>query len=309
MRETIIIDTDPGQDDAVAILLALAAADRLDLRAITTVAGNVPVAQATSNALRIRELAERPQALVFQGCDRPLLYPLETAHYVCGPDGLDGADLPAPTGKPEAGHAVEFLVEQMRNASDGALTLCALGPLTNIALALRLVPETAPRIRRIVLMGGAMNLGNVTPAAEFNFHVDPHAAAIVFGSGIPIVMFGLHVTHQTVGSAEQLQRIADLGTRTGRTVHGMMTRPRPSRLGTSGHPLHDPCVIAYLLWPEIFGGRDCHVEIETGQGALRGRSTVDWHGRLKCTPNAHVADTVDAPAFFARLTAELARLP
>lgn len=309
MREPIIIDTDPGQDDAVAILLALAAKDRLDLKGIAAVAGNVPARQAAANVVRICELAGRSNVPIMRGAEAPLVYPLETAEFVCGPDGLAGADLPPPRGAPRDQHAVLFLIEQLRQAEDRSVTLCPLGPLTNLALALRLAPETTSKIRRIVLMGGAMNLGNMTPAAEFNFYVDPHAAAVVFASGIPLVMFGLHATHQAVGSGAHNAAFAALGTATGRAIHGMLTRPRPGGLGTAGHPLHDPCVIAYLLWPELFQGRDCYVTIDTSDGPLRGRSTVDWNGRLKQPPNAYVVDTVDAPALFDRMIAELSTLP
>lgn len=311
MREAILIDTDPGQDDAVALLLAFASRDRLDLRAITTVAGNVPVAQTTANALRLRDLAgaEAASVPVHAGAERPLLFPLETAEFVCGPDGLAGADLPPPASTVTAGHAVEAIIALCRAAPDDGITLCPLGPLTNLALAVRLAPDILPRIRRIVLMGGALGLGNMTPAAEFNVHVDPHAAAIVFGCGAPIVMIGLGITLQAIASHEQVARIGALGSASGRAVHGMLTRPRPSGLGTAGHPMHDPCVIAFLLWPELFAGRDCFVEIETGAGSLRGRTTIDWNGRLKREPNAHVVATVEAHALFERMIERLATLP
>jgi purine nucleosidase len=228
---------------------------------------------------------------------------------VCGPDGLAGANLGAPQRKAESAHAVDFIIRALRAAPDSGLTLCPIGPLTNIALALRLAPDVAPKIKRLVVMGGALGLGNVTPAAEFNFYVDPHAAAIVLGSGIPVVLMGLHLTHQAIGTPVHLQRLAALETATGRAVHGMLTRPRPGGLGTAGHPMHDPCVIAFLLWPDLFQGRDCHVEVETGDGALRGRSTIDWNNRLKKPPNARVLDRVDAATLFDRLIETLATLP
>jgi len=309
MPEPLVIDTDPGQDDAIALLLALAATERLEVRGITTVAGNVGVAKTTANALRVCGLAGRPDAPVHAGCEGPLVYPLETAEFVCGPDGLAGADLPSPRRAPNPGHAVEFLVGALRAAPDAGLTLCALGPLTNLALALRLAPDVRARIRQIVLMGGALALGNITPAAEFNFWVDPHAAAVVLGAGVPLTLLGLDVTHQAVATPDHLAAIAGLGTATGRAVHGMLTRPRLARLGTEGHPLHDPCAVAYLLWPELFAGRDCFVEVETGPGPLRGRSTIDWHGRTGRPSTARVIDRVDAAGFFERLIAMLARLP
>ncbi|PTM40547.1 nucleoside hydrolase [Bosea sp. 124] len=309
MREPIIIDADPGQDDAVALLLAFAAGDRLDLRAITTVAGNVPVAQTTANALRIRDLGGAAAVPVHAGAEGPLVFPLETAEFVCGPDGLAGADLPAPAGAVARGHAVEAIIAICRAAPDDGITLCPLGPLTNLALAFRLAPDILPKVKRIVLMGGAIGLGNMTPAAEFNIHVDPHAAAIVFDCGRPIVMMGLGVTLQAIASHEQVAGIGGLGTATGKAIHGMLTRPRPGGLGTAGHPMHDPCVIAFLLWPELFAGRDCFVEVETGAGPLRGRTTIDWNGRLKQPVNAYVVASVEAHELFERMTARLATLP
>lgn len=309
MRESIIIDTDPGQDDAVAILLALASRDRLDVRGITTVAGNVPVNQAFLNAARICDLAGTADVDIFRGAERPLLFDLETAEFVCGPDGLAGADLPASSRRPADEHAVEFLIRELRAAPERGLTVCALGPLTNIALAFRLCPDVAHRVRRLVIMGGAMNLGNMTPAAEFNVYVDPHAAAIVLASGVPLVMFGLHATHQAVPSAEDVTALAAMASRTGRAVHGMLTRPRPGGLGTSAHPMHDPCVVSYLLWPDLFSGRDCFVEVETSAGPVRGRSTIDWNGRLGRAPNALVIDRLDRAALFERLGSRLSELP
>lgn len=309
MREPVLIDTDPGQDDAVALLLAFASADRLDLRAITTVAGNVPVAQTTANALRIRDLGQRGDIPVYRGAEGPLVVPLETAEFVCGPDGLAGADLPAPVSQAAPGHAVQAIIDLCRSAPDDGITLCPLGPLTNLALAFRLAPDILPKLRRIVLMGGAIGLGNITPAAEFNAYVDPHAAAIVLGCGRPIVMFGLGVTLQAIASHDQIARIGALGNAAGRAVHGMLTRPRPGGLGSEGHPMHDPCVIAYLLWPELFEGRDCFVAVETGDGPLRGRTTIDWNGRLKRESNACVVSAVKAHELFERMIERLVTLP
>ena len=309
-RRAIIIDTDPGQDDAVALWLALAAAQHLDVLAVTTVAGNVPVAQATLNALKLCDAAGAAMLRIHAGADRPLLLPLQTAEFVCGPDGLEGAiDLPEPRRAADSGHAAQAIVDIFRRAPAGDVTICALGPLTNLALALRLAPEIVPKIREVVLMGGAMGLGNITPAAEFNIYVDPHAAAIVFASGVPITMFGLHVTHDVLASPQEIAGIGALGTHISKSVVGMMTRRRAGGLGTTEHPLHDPTVIAHLLWSDLFAGRDCFVDIETSSGPLRGRTTIDWNGRLQQKPNARVINQVDSPAFFARLTGMLAKLP
>jgi len=309
MPEAIIIDTDPGQDDAVALLLAFASRDRIDLKAITTVAGNVPVAQTTTNALRIRDLGQRGDIPVYRGAEGPLVFALETAEFVCGPDGLAGAELPAPASDAAPGHAVQAIIDLCRAAPEDGITLCPLGPLTNLALAFRLAPDILPKVKRIVLMGGAIGLGNITPAAEFNVHVDPHAAGIVFGCGRPIVMFGLGVTLQAIASHDQIVRIGTLGNAAGKAVHGMLTRPRPGGLGSDGHPMHDPCVIAYLLWPQLFEGRDCFVEVEASDGPLRGRTTIDWNGRLKRLPNAHVVSAVKAHELFERMIERLATLP
>jgi purine nucleosidase len=310
-RPRIIIDTDPGQDDAVAILLALAESDHLDLLGIATVAGNVPVDLATVNALRLVELAGRPDIPVFRGASRPLLRPLRTAEFICGPDGLDGAALPPPQLAAQPRHAVAFLLDTLAAAEDCSLTLCLLGPLTNAALAFAQAPELARKLARIVLMGGARDLGNVTPAAEFNFFVDPHAAEIILSLGVPIVMFGLHATHQAMATPERVARIAALDSPVGRAVSGMISRPRPggiARFGVAGHPLHDPCVVAYVLWPELFHGRDCHVAVETASETTMGRSTIDWFGSTKQAPNAHVIERIDADGFFERLTGALAKL-
>jgi purine nucleosidase len=306
--QSIIIDADPGQDDAVALLLAFAARDRLDIRAISTVAGNVPVALTTVNALRIRDLAGRGDVPVIAGMAAPIVLALETAEFLCGPDGLAGADLPEPQSSAEPGHAVAAIIRLLRAAEPGSVTLAALGPLTNVAMALRLAPEIADAISQIVVMGGALGLGNMTPAAEFNFFVDPHAAQIVLGAGIRTTLFGLHATHQALASPDHLNRLRGLGNRAGSITHAMLTRPRPGGLGTTAHPMHDPCVIGWLLWPELFEGRDCHIEITT-EGNLRGRSTIDWHGRQKNPPSAFVVNAIDADLLFDRVIDALAALP
>jgi purine nucleosidase len=310
-RVPIIIDTDPGQDDALAILLALAAPDRLDLLGVTTVAGNVGLDLTTANALRILEVAGRTDVPVCPGASRPLLRTLCTAEYICGPDGLEGAGLPPPTIAPRDRHAVPFIIDTLRRAPDRSITLCPIGPLTNLALVFAQEPALAAKVARIVIMGGARDMGNITPAAEFNFYVDPHAAQIVLQSGAPIVLFGLHATHQAVCTAEHVARIAALDTRVARAVAGMTGRPRPHakvRLRLEGHPQHDPCVIAWLLWPELFAGRDCHVAVETGSEETIGRSTIDWWGSTRRPPNAHVIESIDADAMFDRLIAALAKL-
>lgn len=309
MKHPILIDTDPGPDDALAILLALSARDALDVVGITTVAGNVPVAQTTLNALRICELAGDVDVPVYTGCDRPILRPLHTAEFICGKDGLAGMELADASRAPAAAHAVNAMIDHLRQ-SDVPLTLCALGPLTNIALALRMAPDIAAKIDRLVIMGGARDLGNMTAAAEFNFFVDPHAAAIVFDSAIPVTLFPLNATYQAVASAERLGDF-DGGEPVQAQVLSMLRRNRAGGAalgGDKGHPMHDPCVIAYLLWPDLFKGRDCHVAIETAEGPTVGRSTIDWWGRSQEPPNAHVIGALDADQMFARVAVSLRSL-
>ena len=301
----ILIDTDPGQDDALAILLALAS-PALDVRAITAVAGNVPVAQAAVNARRICDLAGG-DVPVHAGCTGPLLLPLETAEFVCGPDGLAGATLPPPTRGPEEEHGALALIRHAR-ATPG-LAVCALGPLTNLALALRLAPDLPEYLGQVVWMGGALGLGNMTPAAEFNAYVDPHAVAVVLGAGLRLSVIGLNVTQTAVAGPAAMARLAAMRSRSGRAVHGWLTRPRPGGLGTAGHPMHDPCVIAALLWPDLFTFRECHVAVEASAGPLRGRTTIDWNGRLRLPPVASIAESVDAPALFERMLDALETLP
>ena len=303
----VVIDTDPGQDDALAILLALASPE-LGVLALHAVAGNVPVAQAAVNAGRVCRLAGRGVP-VRAGAAAPLVFPLETAEFVCGPDGLAGHDLPPPLAPLAGGHAAVALAALLR-AAPAPVTLLMLGPLTNLALALRLDPGIAGQVARVVVMGGSRDLGNMTPAAEFNAYVDPHAAAVVLDAGWPVTLIGLHVTQQAVASEADIAALAAMGTATGRAVHGWLTRPRPGGLGGGGgHPMHDPLVVAWLLWPELFTGRDCRVEVECGPGTLRGRTTVDWRGRTGLAPNAHVLGAVDAPAVFARTLERLRSLP
>ncbi len=303
--EPVIIDCDPGQDDAVALLLAVASPE-VDLLAVTAVAGNVPLAHTAANARRVLELAGAHEVPVYAGCDRPLVREPVTAEYVHGETGLDGAGLRPPATDLAEGHAVDRLIALVRDRDD--VTLCPIGPLTNIATALQRAPDIASRVRRIVLMGGAMGQGNVTPSAEFNIYADPHAADIVFRSGIPIVMHGLDVTHQALATRERLDAIASLDSDVSRAVVGMLEfyGSRPLARG-AGMPLHDPCAVAYLVAPELFEGRDCHVVVETEGRHTLGRTVVDWRGG-RDEPNATVITDIDDEGFFALLLERLASL-
>ena len=307
----IILDCDPGQDDAVAILLALASPEEIELIAITTVAGNVPLAKTTANAQRILALTGRNEVPVHAGCARPILRPLETAEYVHGETGLNGAVLPEPPVPIAEGHAVDVIVAEIMARPEGTVTLCPIGPLTNVALAIVKEPAIVPRLKSIVLMGGAMELGNVTASAEFNIFVDPHAARVVFECGAPIVMLGLDVTHKALVTDQRLERIKAVGTPVAAACAGLLdffNRYDKERYHIPGAPLHDPCVIAYLLRPELFRGQERRVEIETEGTHTSGRTVVDWWQRSARPPNALVITDIDDDGFFALLTERLARL-
>lgn len=310
-RQKIIIDTDPGQDDAVAILLALASPE-LDVLGITAVAGNVPLRLTEKNARKICELAGKPDTKVFSGASRPLVRPLVTAEEVHGKTGLDGPDLPEPTMPVQTQHAVDFIIETLMTEESDTVTLCPLGPLTNIALALIREPRIAPRIKRIVLMGGGFfEGGNVTPAAEFNIYVDPHAADVVLKAGIPTVVMPLDVTHKALTSARRVAAFRELGTRVGTATAEMLEffeRFDESKYGTDGGPLHDPCVIAYLLKPQLFRGRECNVAVETASELTMGMTVIDWWGVTKRPKNAVVMRDIDHDGFFELLVERLGRL-
>ena len=307
----IIIDTDPGQDDAVAILLALASPE-LEVLGITAVAGNVPLALTERNARKICELAGRPEVKVFAGASRPMVRSLVTAEDVHGKTGLDGPELPEPGMPLQEQHAVDFIVETLMREQGGSVTLCPLGPLTNIALALEREPKIVPRIREIVLMGGGFfEGGNVTPAAEFNIHVDPHAADVVLKSGIPIVMIPLDCTHKALTTARRVAAFRDLGTRPGVATAEMLEffeRFDENKYGTDGGPLHDPCVIAYLLKPELFSGRYINVTVETASELTMGMTVADWWGVTGRPKNVTYMRDVDHDGFFQLLLERIGRL-
>ena len=306
----IIIDTDPGQDDAVAILTALASPE-LDLLGLSVVAGNVPLHLTVANALRVCDLARRPDLPVHAGCDRPLLETLHTSEVVHGVTGLDGSDLPPPSRPPTSGHAVDWLIATLRAAPDRSVTLCPIAPQTNLAMAIRREPEILRAVDRIVMMGGSAFFGgNASPAAEFNVFVDPHAAAIVFGCGVPITMIPLDCTHKALMPRWWLDDLRALGTPVGRAVAGMMTfneRYDRQRYGTEAGPLHDPCVIAWLLRPDLFGGKDCPVAVETTSPLTRGMTVVDWWGKTGQPATVHVVTEIDREAVFRLLFDRLQR--
>lgn len=307
----IIIDTDPGQDDAVAILLALASPEEIDVLGVTAVAGNVPLELTAKNARIVCELAGRTDVPVYAGCDRPLNRPLVTAEHVHGKTGLDGPVLPDPQMPLAEGHAVDFIIDTLRAHEPGTVTLCPLGPLTNIASAFQKAPDIIDRVQEIVLMGGAyFEVGNITPTAEFNIYVDPEAAEIVFKSGIHIVVMPLDVTHDALVTKHRNDTFRALNSKVGHAVAEMtdfFERFDKEKYGSEGAPLHDPCVTAYLIRPELFSGRHINVQIETQSELTMGMTVADWWRVTDHPPNAMFMGEIDADGFDL-LTERLARL-
>ena len=300
--QKIIIDTDPGQDDAIGILLALASTEELDLLGIVTVAGNVPLELTSRNTLMLCELAKKPDTKVFAGCSRPLVRPLVTAEHVHGKTGLDGADLPDPTISLQNQHGVDWMIEALLSAKDNSITLCCFAPLTNVAMAMIKAPEILTKINRIVMMGGGyFEGGNITPTAEFNIFVDPHAANIVLRCGRPIVMMPLDVTHKALMKRKWLEGLKDIGSAVGDAAYGMMSfyeRFDLEKYGSNGGPLHDPTVISYLLKPELFEGRNVNVEIEIHSELTMGMTVVDWWNVTDRQPNVTYNNQINADGFF-----------
>jgi len=312
MPKQIIIDTDPGQDDAVAILLALASPEELNVLGIVAVAGNVGLHHNANNALKIVELAGKTVP-VYAGCSRPMRRQLVTAEHVHGETGLNGPDLPEPKLPLQQQHGVDYIIDTLMAAPAKTITLCTLGPLTNIAMALVKQPAIAERIAEIVMMGGAyFEVGNITPAAEFNIYVDPDAADIVLRSGVPITMLPLDVTHQVQSTPDRLKAILGLGNKTGKAVYEMLTFSESfdlKKYGWTGAPLHDPTVIAYLLQPELFDGRQCNVVIETASELTVGMTVTDYWHVTDRPKNVNYQRSANAEGFYALLTERLARLP
>jgi inosine-uridine nucleoside N-ribohydrolase len=289
----ILLDCDPGHDDAIALLLALASPE-LELRGITTVAGNQTLEKTTANAIRVLEFAGHTDIPVAAGADRPLVREPFVAAYVHGETGLDGPDLPPPQGQPVNRHAADFLADKIREA-DGALTLVPTGPLTNIALMLALHPDARPE--RIVLMGGAVAEGNVTPAAEFNIWADPDAAARVFASGIEVTMIGLDVTHKALFTTAHIGRLAG---RVGEMVTELLRfydKFHREVYGFDGSPIHDAVAVAHVMKPGLVETVHRNVEIDVESELCRGRTVVDVWRRTDRQPNAHVGVDIDGDGF------------
>lgn len=307
----IILDCDPGQDDAVALLLAMASPDEIDILGITTVAGNVPLALTQRNARMMCDIAGRTDIAVYAGCEKPMLRESITAEHVHGNTGIDGIDVFEPVTPLQTQHAVDFIVETLLAANENEVTLVPIGPLTNIATALQHEPAVLPRIREIVLMGGAMREGgNSTPSAEFNIVADPQAASIVFACGRPLTAFGLDVTHQVLSTRERVAHIKALNNPVADAVAGMLSffdRFDSEKYNSEGAPLHDPCTIAYLLQATLFESKLCNVAIETESELTIGHTAVDFWHVTERPKNVHWVHYANADEFYRLLTERLAR--
>jgi inosine-uridine nucleoside N-ribohydrolase len=304
----ILLDCDPGHDDAIALLLALASPE-LELLGVTTVAGNQTLEKTTANALRVLEFVGRGDVPVAAGADRPLARELFIAPYVHGESGLDGPVLAAPQGAPVDQHAVDFLAERILGSAR-PVTLVPVGPLTNIALLLSRYPEAVDNIGRIVIMGGAIAEGNVTPAAEFNIYVDPEAAWRVFHSGLPVTMIGLDVTHKALMKDAHAQRLRESGP-TGRMVaelYDFFIEYHRRTYEHDGAPIHDAVAVAQVLRPGIVETLHRHVDIDCESRLCRGRTVVDLWQRTVNEPNTDVGVDIDAEAFLELLCGRISSL-
>ena len=307
----ILIDCDPGHDDAVMLMLAVGSG-RFDIKAITTSAGNQTQAKTLTNALKLVSLmgVDIP---VYKGCDKPLFRELIIADYVHGEMGMDGPSLPEPARKPEALSAVEAIA-QILTDSPTAITLVPTGPLTNIATFLLAYPHLKSKIERISLMGGGIFRGNMTPTAEFNIYVDPEAASVVFKSGVPITMCGLDVTHKALVFQEDIELFRSIGNQSGKVVAELMDffsifyrRERTELAG--GAALHDPCAIAWLIDPTMFSSKACYVDVETIGTLTVGTTVVDFFDVLKKTPNAEVVYDIDRQKYIQLIYKAVSALP
>jgi purine nucleosidase len=308
MKRKIILDCDPGHDDAIAILLALSSTE-LDVLGITTVYGNVGLAFTSRNARIMVELAGKTTK-VFAGASRPLLRDRISAEDVHGKSGLEGPTFEEPKLVLEQQHAVQFIIDSILEHPN-QVTLVPVGAFTNIALAMRLAPEIIPLIQEITLMGGSTTLGNTSPAAEFNIFCDPHAASIVFSSGVKLTMFGLNLTHQCLATPERVAKFKNLGTRVGNVTAELLEFFKLAynkRYGFAGPALHDPCTIAYLIKPELFTVQAMHVEVDVLPGASFGRTVCDVWDVTGKPANCDVAMTANADGFFELLVERLGTL-
>ncbi len=304
----IILDCDPGHDDAIALLLALASPE-LRLLAVTTVAGNQTLERTTANAIRVLDHIGRADVPVAAGAPRPLVRERQVAAEVHGETGLDGPELPGPSRPPAPQHAVDFIAALLTEAAE-PVTLVPTGPLTNIALFLARYPELMGRIERVVLMGGSVGEGNVTPAAEFNIWADPEAAQRVFASGLDVTMVGLDVTHKALMTPAHVARMAGAG-RAGRLVadlYGFYSQFHRRQYGWDASPVHDAVAVAHVIDPTLLSLTDCGVVVDTGGELSRGRTNADRWRRMGWPPTCHVAVDVDVQRFFELLIGRISSL-
>jgi len=311
-RVDLIIDTDPGADDVVALLLALASPQELNILALTTVAGNVRLEKTSRNARLAREWAGREDVPVYAGASRPLMRTPIYAEDIHGKEGLSGVSVYEPKAALAQGNAVAYLIDTLMSASPHSITIAMLGPQTNLALALMQQPAIIQGIKEVVIMGGAhFNGGNITPVAEFNLFADPHAAEVVLNSGMKLTYLSLDATHKILTSDERLKQIAALNNQASRLVGDILNdyiKADMEHYDIPGGPVHDAAVIAWLLKPQLFSGRAVNVVIDSREGPTFGQTIVDWHDRLKAPKNAFWVDSGDAQGFFNLLTERLGRL-
>ncbi|WP_263139617.1 nucleoside hydrolase [Pseudomonas sp. RIT-PI-AD] len=310
-RRDLIIDTDPGADDLIALLFALASPEELNIRAITTVAGNVRLDKTSRNARLAREWAGREEIPVYAGAPTPLVRAPIYAADVHGAEGL-----PVPVHEPKKGleptNAVTYLIDTLRAAPPKSITLAMLGPQTNLALALIQAPDIVAGLKEVVIMGGAhFNGGNITPVAEFNLYADPHAAQVVLASGVPLTYIPLDVTHKILTSQARIGKLEALGNNAGKLSADILNeyvKRDMDHYGLPGGPIHDASVIAYLLRPELFSGKSIHMEIDSREGPTFGQTIADWYNSLQRPKNVIWIEEGDAEGFFELLTERLARL-
>ena len=312
IKKQIILDCDPGQDDAVALALAMAAKDEIDLLGVTTVAGNVPLNLTQRNARIMCDICHRTDIKVYAGAEKPMAQPLVTAEHVHGKSGLDGIVIYEPTTPLEEKHAVDFIIETCLAADNNSIFLVTTGPLTNIGLAIERAPAILSKIKEIILMGGALREGgNITPSAEFNIYVDPEAAQIVLRCGCPIVMMSLDVTHQVLTTRKRVDAIRNLDSTVGEPIASLIEfyeRYDEEKYHLDGAPLHDPCTIAYLIKPDLFSLKEVNVEVETEGNFTRGATVVDYWDVTERTPNVQWAHSVDDEGFFKLLNMYLSKV-
>ncbi|MBD8827894.1 nucleoside hydrolase [Pseudomonas sp. CFBP 13602] len=309
----LIIDTDPGADDVVALLLALASPEEINVRALTTVAGNVRLDKTSRNARLAREWAGREDVPVYAGAPKPLVREPIYAANVHGEEGVPGIAVHEPSKGLAEGNAVQYLIDTLSNAEPHSITLAMLGPQTNLALALIQAPGITQGIKEVIVMGGAhFNGGNITPVAEFNLFADPHAAQVVLASGVKLTYVPLDVTHKVLTSPARLQQLAALQNKAGPRVVDILqayVKADMEHYGLPGGPVHDASVIAYLLAPELFSGRKVNLTIDSREGPSFGQTVADWYGTLDQPANVFWVNEGNAQGFFDLLTQRLQRLP